>query len=875
MKHTNQPSHRSVRRRIRRHTDDHYVNGHHDVQPLAATHAPSSQAQFHRPNLITPNTALQLQSRYGNRYTTRAIQRQTAATEEGPQAPRATTPNLWSYDTFEAQMHQDQTWVGKWFESNVSGYDQELASIAALLGSYHQTASGDKPESERLRHLLQLVYQMRLKTIIWLGSNISSYRADEMTLFLQQLNNAIPMLQVSAQPYLGNQYVFGGDKNFSYVELRALDRHIQTLIAATQNPADQAALQKTLQETRLSLHTKVNELFAKFPPEILSGAFGMPQSTGDRIEFLEYMAVYLGSIDNVVQHFSNIRKAGVPGTVWLHNSAASRLEDVQNDVGGEKKMPASWVALGVRGRFRAHTRESNSRMAHPMGYAIDYRADENPMLTGLNFALANLDARMQTGNADERITMQLGGNKRRDLIARMGNGTASEAEIAAFEEKLASEYDRVSDLSENFGSALGPNATERLKELQPQLKANQTSAAVNAKKMAAIQKSIEKLQKNKSLTPDQQTELGNLQIEYEALQTEQTKLQQAHYLVWKEIQAIFAPYIQQIEMEQAGLGADINEKAKEKLGVAVAKLGQLESGMQVDIDKIIASEAANKDTAIITAYHTFFENYKSSYATVAEEVQTALSQEERTKAGKQNALATFKTQLETFKGLEEWFRTLQAPDNKTGDGAISGNMRSLMGDTKSGLLAWYQTVVNIRQAKEAGKMNGNWARGGQEDWRNLQRLKNALQWSSYFIFQGERNAKDPSVVRMLQTGYFNPDEAPADEKSRKSNKHGFDLPFIESMAKRGFDLGVAWSTSTDAMHFELVDGVDGLPSNTNAISEELNRVLKDLIQRGVIIEKRQKNEEIVEGEASQTLENRFGTKYKQKLATKGINLPEE
>jgi hypothetical protein len=85
-------------------------------------------------------------------------------------------------------------------------------------------------------------------------------------------------------------------------------------------------------------------------------------------------------------------------------------------------------------------------------------------------------------------------------------------------------------------------------------------------------------------------------------------------------------------------------------------------------------------------------------------------------------------------------------------------------------------------------------------WNSLQRLRSALNDPSFLFPKAECRAgliaTDPPVSQMLETGYFN-------LATQQGKLEAFDLVFMKSMVKRGFELGAAWGTP-DPMHFELV-----------------------------------------------------------------------
>ncbi len=101
------------------------------------------------------------------------------------------------------------------------------------------------------------------------------------------------------------------------------------------------------------------------------------------------------------------------------------------------------------------------------------------------------------------------------------------------------------------------------------------------------------------------------------------------------------------------------------------------------------------------------------------------------------------------------------------------------------------------QKPEAGKASVGDLKGL---WNSLQQLRAALADPS-FVFPAAAGKKgwkvsDPSASQLLDMGYFNLREP-------KGRAEAFDLVFMKSMVKHGFELGAAWGTP-DPMHFELV-----------------------------------------------------------------------
>lgn len=85
-------------------------------------------------------------------------------------------------------------------------------------------------------------------------------------------------------------------------------------------------------------------------------------------------------------------------------------------------------------------------------------------------------------------------------------------------------------------------------------------------------------------------------------------------------------------------------------------------------------------------------------------------------------------------------------------------------------------------------------------WNSLQRLRAALADPAFVFPEAEGKAgwevTDPSASQLLEMGYFN-------LRDEKRKGEAFDLVFMKSMVKHGWELGAAWGTP-DPMHFELI-----------------------------------------------------------------------
>jgi hypothetical protein len=282
-----------------------------------------------------------------------------------------------------------------------------------------------------------------------------------------------------------------------------------------------------LKTIHLVLAEKLKDRFGKLPQNI-----GIPTSPEDQIEFLDSMSAYLGSYDDVLTHYEDIKPATAPGSPMLHKNARAALEAVNTELGGE--IPSTGVAAAIRGRFRPNNKEP---MGHPLGFALDYRAVDNPRI-GDSDTLTLL--RMDTGG---KVNFDLGmsRSKRRDFIGEMQAGTADQTQMESFFAKFDSEYERVAKASEKFGETLGADAKTEMKTLRDRYFKNMTEKYKIQQRLNAIAKAL-KAKKNQA--PDKQTALTDEQTQL----TEQlTPIDEDQALVLEEAQVILQPWLDQIQ----------------------------------------------------------------------------------------------------------------------------------------------------------------------------------------------------------------------------------------------------------------------------------------------------------------------------------------
>ena len=172
-----------------------------------------------------------------------------------------------------------------------------------------------------------------------------------------------------------------------------------------------------------------------------------------RIDFMGSMTHVLGSPEAVKSHFTNIKKANVPGIVFMREPAARSLEKAR-DVFKERfkgyDFPKSWVAQDLRTRHQHGGKASG----HPLGLSIDYLPKNNPFLTNSNLRL--LLNTIGQGPTNTVLKNQKGNeysfSSRRKVISKIEKGTAGKegeqllAQVSTAYSAMAATSNRVKDI---------------------------------------------------------------------------------------------------------------------------------------------------------------------------------------------------------------------------------------------------------------------------------------------------------------------------------------------------------------------------------------------------------------------------------------------
>jgi hypothetical protein len=504
-----------------------------------------------------------------------------------------------------------------------------------------------------------------------------------------------PDLQTAKdQPKVYNYYAVTQQLN----ALNLKDEELRQVLNVLRTTPEIQAYFTALPESEFIRDASIERVISALPALVTRDIGGGPN---DRYEFMHYMRAYLGPDPATFNHFKAIRKANVPGEVYLHDKAAQRLEAVAAELKG--RMPASWVGYGLRGRFRTHTRESNSRMAHPLGYAVDYRPYENPMITDPRLTEL-LD--METGGATQFNSANLGVNfrQRRSLIQQMGQSTADPKQASSFMDNFDKEFKRITEASTKFQDSLTAEVREQLLQLRTQYN--------------TLTDQVSKLDKQiKKAKPEAQP----------ALLEEKNQCLADIEAIKAQFSALFKPWLDKIAARKLDIEAKVPNVTQ-----FPATRKELEKQIQ----------AAQKEV-------------------------NAQTQQQKQLAKKKDTPPQALPTVEEALGL---------------------------------------ATTHLKELQQMLKDYGQ-----RERWDLLTQLETSLTTDPAFVFA--KDVRNPGVVQLLDKGFFTPDAGPAADEKFNPNKHGFNLAFMRAMIQHGFDQGIAWSPgSVDPMHFELVEGVDSLPT---------------------------------------------------------------
>jgi peptidoglycan hydrolase CwlO-like protein len=572
--------------------------------------------------------------------------------------------------------------------------------------------------------------------------------------------------------------------------------------------------------------------------------------TANRTTFMYAMRNYLGSDTKVQEHYEAIKPMDNDraNPLWAHVSTRERLLNVQNELKQQDSpMPNTDVALGLRGDHLHPQGKSAGWFTHATGFAIDWKAYATPHI--MSGALIKLFGTVTGGTPHMDFGMSIKG--RLDLIEKMGQGTATQAESQAFLARVESEYNRLKANSDKFKTDLPETSLAPLREVED---------ARND--IAKAQANLVRLVRSGKGTKD------SIQAAKDAIQAAKSAFADKKSAATSHLKEIFAPWITKLDAKIAEI-----DRAAAAKGVDLDKLtgsygfGELNkklAGLQYKAGPLQrqATSLAAQVLAVQQEINTVAARIAAAKAWLADPKTTAPSNLDAdldavgTKLTEATAsLAPLKTALALLvpKAATEPKPTPAPKATQTGEAqvaalgaqvdkvpgkitAIGTKLAPITGPLTDLVNQITAATADISARKEYRKekiteLGGGTDKASQQkgeaevtalltqkvELLSLKEAKNGLETNANdFVFKGP-DVRDPGITQLLGMmagtrggGFFTPDAETGGADKAKAGKwsdtEGFNLAFAKAMLSNGFEWGVAWQGMSDTMHFELVEG---------------------------------------------------------------------
>lgn len=527
--------------------------------------------------------------------------------------------------------------------------------------------------------------------------------------------------------------------------------------------------------------------------------------------FLSRMSLYLGPHPNTIDHFKGIDvfKFADGTRLDLHTDAISHLRDVQSVIGA-KNMPSSGTGFALRDKIKAAV-QTPGQMVHAVGYAIDFRAARNPHFTDAR--LVAVQALYKQSQTSFNITTG-GWATRRGTIKKMGRGELAEdtKERKDFITRFRAEGAKDVAGNELITQEISAPNLAKLKALRDEYKAyllrkrdfQKALAAARAKLKRGESLKVDQVDVARAmLKPDLTTERGRLLNEIRQVTLQRQSLIERTRTILSGLidktdadlkRTKKAPYVSNSEKDYAAK-LDRLQKAKAVAQAAVASADR-------DLKKVRAS--LTQHTSAVNRADTQMKAERNPVRRARLEEKLRTEHEAKTAA----------------------IAATQASANRRITlGVDKGNADAALDEAKgaSGKRLWLHQLEDLQRGLSLDDFDARLVFGiGNKD------------------AEADKEVRDPSLVQLFSKGFFNVDPAPppvaptsapasapagakksAAPKPAPTPPQGFDLNFMEEMAKHGFDQGSEWTPGgVDSMHFEYADGVDALHSPSDAVSSK-------------------------------------------------------
>ena len=257
-----------------------------------------------------------------------------------------------------------------------------------------------------------------------------------------------------------------GDRRAASVAGPAVPSPVE-MVLAMQRGAGNAAVSRALIARDID-EGKLVEAVDALPDIVKKGGGTVPLANEDqKRHFMRAGKEKFGSYDGTVAHFKQIRAANVPGGIYLHDTAAGRLEKVAAEMGPD--MPGGGGGFQLRKAFDASVHYSR-KSHHTLGLAVDY--DDKDMIRMGGPARTNEKGEQVEGrhlvDLIELVTgqpahadLEQAGKDRRATVKAMGAATAAGQDPAAVPggqamlTQIDAETARLAAASKAFQDSLG------------------------------------------------------------------------------------------------------------------------------------------------------------------------------------------------------------------------------------------------------------------------------------------------------------------------------------------------------------------------------------------------------------------------------------
>jgi hypothetical protein len=531
--------------------------------------------------------------------------------------------------------------------------------------------------------------------------------------------------------------------------------------------------------------------------------------TANRAQFLGRMRLYFHSWAEVLNHFNAIERVNDgPVDVFLHRDAAERLRRalavLKNKGHG---LPTIHEGFSLRKRYRPtggdpHV-ESKGMMTHAMGYAFDISAKTNPRITVQAQGPEKREADLLAVTVGEKAARMNIGDNSLDVIAAMGQRTAGDLVAAAddtdaktvqFFQVFQQQFEQMQAGSQAFRGSLMDfgallHGRNPLADTNALLKIRTDYLDVLAKmRTTRDAKEIEKLEKERRGLLAQIP--SHLTLWLQAIDTEIQSEIKKHPGMERlrspsEISRDLATKtreVQQLTKDEAAAAASVT-RARAEREAAKSALERARAQEQAQAQALSDAELRAQSSPRHGGSGGDWDPHGPAPDPRVEAARKAAA---KAKEALEQAKQTLNDKLDALGAAvvkeSETSRTL-----RTASTASSALKTELQGSNLPALQkswGWIDRLHDLRQSLAAPDLTS--AAGV----RTYERLMTG-DLSERTV---DLAVDNPPLIRLLETGYFNP-------------TGNFDLAFFEEVVHSGFWPGSSWSIGwVDSMHFELAQG---------------------------------------------------------------------